>query len=646
MNEHNYGADDYPEYSKDPEWQRLHREAYPERYGTTTTDTTVDTNERGYSTVAASEINGVDSSGDHFWEHHTNSKEAYMQLASKLPEVQEQLAQGISLDEIKQNPDLRDCASAYYDTDKMVKVEQTENGYEFQDDGRHRVAAAQELGYNIPVNIINSEKQTSSAIPTLTENADTDTEEISSEDIYFEGTANENFEYGGGGGKQYFIPNANEMKEDGRLKEIGKLNGIYDANESSRGYKSFQSENGKTTYEIDDRPLSDAEKTELEDLEQNTPENISDSLDYSLNDEEISEEEIRQLDENTMDESGLNKANTDQQEEDYIHPHANQEDTNGEFFPDAWSNSQKMHDGDILFQVSKDGDTKSSYFTDQETIDSCMRDDGTVDMNKLSDKLQIKDGQEKLSIKKYRYSSSSEAQVSDIPEDKRTVNTADDNFSGEPDWERTSLKPSEEAILRELEENGEIDVQLSGENGDEPKQGDLHLPTEKTGSFLGEKGNSEFMPNSKIALEKMGEYGKNTVEYKDGYPDFSPFTEHNTEYGKLKCEVEISHMTDQRENPSWEYGRRPRGTAHNPNNDLGNFAQADNALLLKMQELNPNATVNDVVQFRKDNQLTWHECADGKTMQLVPQAIHDACRHSGGVSEMKYRMAWGSYYND
>lgn len=275
-----------------------------------------------------------------------------------------------------------------------------------------------------------------------------------------------------------------------------------------------------------------------------------------------------------------------------------------------------------------------------------MRDDGTVDMNKLSDKLQIKDGQEKLSIKKYRYSSSSEAQVSDIPEDKKTVNTADDNSSDEPDWERTSLKPSEEAIVRELEENGEIDVQLSGENGDEPKQGDLHLPTEKTGRFLGEKGNSEFMPNSKTALEKMIEYGKNTVEYKDGYPDFSPFTEHNTEFGKLKCEVEIPHMTDQRENPSWEYGRRPRGTAHNPNNDLGNFAQADNALLLKMQELNPNATVNDVVQFRKDNQLTWHECADGKTMQLVPQAIHDACRHSGGVSEMKYRMAWGSYYKD
>ena len=30
----------------------------------------------------------------------------------------------------------------------------TDNGYEFQDDGRHRVAAARELGYDIPVNVI------------------------------------------------------------------------------------------------------------------------------------------------------------------------------------------------------------------------------------------------------------------------------------------------------------------------------------------------------------------------------------------------------------------------------------------------------------------------------------------------------------
>ena len=32
---------------------------------------------------------------------------------------------------------------------------------------------------------------------------------------------------------------------------------------------------------------------------------------------------------------------------------------------------------------------------------------------------------------------------------------------------------------------------------------------------------------------------------------------------------------------------------------------------------------------------------NGKTVQLVPTAIHDACCHSGGVSEQKYRSAMG-----
>ena len=43
MNQHNYGRDDYPTYSQDPEWQRLHREAYPDLYSTDTVDQGADT---------------------------------------------------------------------------------------------------------------------------------------------------------------------------------------------------------------------------------------------------------------------------------------------------------------------------------------------------------------------------------------------------------------------------------------------------------------------------------------------------------------------------------------------------------------------------------------------------------------------------
>lgn len=215
------------------------------------------------------------------------------------------------------------------------------------------------------------------------------------------------------------------------------------------------------------------------------------------------------------------------------------------------------------------------------------------------------------------------------------------SVNDEPDWARTSLKPSEEAVLHDMEEKGEITIPEMN-FAEMPQPPAAHLPTEATGKFEGERGNSAFVPNSPEALSRMAEYGRSSVEYRSNNPDFSPFATHETPWGSLNCQVEIGHMTDQRQNPTWEGGRRPSGTSHDPSYDLGNFAQADNSLLAEIQKEHPEVTAKDVQAFRKQNGLTWHECADGKTMQLVPTEIHDACRHSGGVSEMSYRMEIGS----
>ena len=209
------------------------------------------------------------------------------------------------------------------------------------------------------------------------------------------------------------------------------------------------------------------------------------------------------------------------------------------------------------------------------------------------------------------------------------------------DWENTSSTPEEIKILEEMEQNGEIEIHRVNPNLAEPERGKPHLPSE-SGVFSGERGNSAFTPYDQKVVDHMREYGQDYVEYRNNEVDFSPFTKHDSPWGLLDCEVEIGHMTDQRQNPSWEYGRRPAGAGHDPNYDLGNFAQADNALLDRIRETNPNATMDDVSDFIESNHLTWHECADGKTMQLVPTDIHDASRHSGGVSEMKYRMAMGN----
>lgn len=209
------------------------------------------------------------------------------------------------------------------------------------------------------------------------------------------------------------------------------------------------------------------------------------------------------------------------------------------------------------------------------------------------------------------------------------------------DWNRTSLSASEERILSEMIENGEVDIPTATHDWSDPIKNTPHIPT-SSGVFSG----TTFIPNDPIALEMIEARGFEGVEYINGEPDFSPFCSYESSWGLIDCQVEIGHMTDHRSNPTWEFGRRPTGSGHDPNYDLGNFAQADNALLAMLRSRDETVTLDDVLDFKSNNHLTWHECADGKTMQLVPTIIHNACRHSGGVSEMRYRMAFGNIENE
>ena len=170
MNEHNYGPGDYSEYSQDPEWQKLNADLQQSLGMEVTTDVSTPSPESGKDVSAtelpdncvmvnASDIDmtyaqGMDS--DQFWNHHGNTKEDYMRVAERIPDVQQALDSGKSLDEIKQDPELKDTAHAYFDPENMIKVEQQADGsYSFADDGRHRIAAAQEFGYEIPVEVTN-----------------------------------------------------------------------------------------------------------------------------------------------------------------------------------------------------------------------------------------------------------------------------------------------------------------------------------------------------------------------------------------------------------------------------------------------------------------------------------------------------------
>jgi hypothetical protein len=108
------------------------------------------------------------------------------------------------------------------------------------------------------------------------------------------------------------------------------------------------------------------------------------------------------------------------------------------------------------------------------------------------------------------------------------------------------------------------------------------LPADDKGAWAGEKGNSVFTP-----------HGGKPVQYKDGYPDFSP-------YSKKDVKIDMDLAGD-------------RGK---------DFKAADEAMREAIGD--PN--------WQRPKDMTWHHHEDGTTMQLVPRDVHDAAQHTGGVS--------------
>ena len=139
-------------------------------------------------------------------------------------------------------------------------------------------------------------------------------------------------------------------------------------------------------------------------------------------------------------------------------------------------------------------------------------------------------------------------------------------------------------------------------------------PTEgNRGSWTGDRAESCYKPNVETekgakAAEKLSEYGLEGIEYKDALPNFDACAEES---------VEID-MTENR--PS-------------------NFENADIECAKKWNEEGKGGrsdwSARDVANYRHDHNMTWHECADRKTCQMISRDIHDYFGHSGGVFECK-----------
>ena len=132
------------------------------------------------------------------------------------------------------------------------------------------------------------------------------------------------------------------------------------------------------------------------------------------------------------------------------------------------------------------------------------------------------------------------------------------------------------------------------------------------GDWNKERAESLFISDKTGEIKKyLDEAGVEGVEYKNGMPDFSPFS---------KGEIKLKNMTNDRKS---------------------NFSTADEKLAEKWSTVDHKWTAEDIADWREDNKFTWHELNDLETIQLVPSKINSVFKHLGGVGEYNIKIKLG-----
>ena len=137
--------------------------------------------------------------------------------------------------------------------------------------------------------------------------------------------------------------------------------------------------------------------------------------------------------------------------------------------------------------------------------------------------------------------------------------------------------------------------------------------------------NSDITYTGKEFAEHMKEaYGTDTVNYSHREPDFTPF-EH--EFTNEK----INELMQRKYGPEWE---NSEGTSEghvqlehmDTKRNGGTFSQASDIIAERL-----GISREDVDDYMKFNNLTWHECGDRHTVRAIPSEINQVFGHTGGI---------------
>lgn len=158
-----------------------------------------------------------------------------------------------------------------------------------------------------------------------------------------------------------------------------------------------------------------------------------------------------------------------------------------------------------------------------------------------------------------------------------------------------------------------------------PGESDCRLREDSELKIHDKASNSDIAYTGKEFSEHMKEkYGTDIVNYHHREPDFTPFEHEFTN-------ERINDFMQQKYGTEWENIKAvSEGNVQLEHMDTkrngGTFSQASGIVAERL-----GISREDVDDYMKANNLTWHECGDRHTVRAIPSEINQAFGHTGGI---------------
>ena len=133
------------------------------------------------------------------------------------------------------------------------------------------------------------------------------------------------------------------------------------------------------------------------------------------------------------------------------------------------------------------------------------------------------------------------------------------------------------------------------------------------GEWSGDRGNSTWKPETEDVAEQLRQHGVDGIDYRDGFPDFSPVSAY---------EHQLPEELHESKDPA---------QFNDCNNALSNHLENNPEFARNFDDDQLEA----IRSGEKPSGFTWHHDVEPGNMQLVPSRIHQNCGHYGG------KNVWG-----